>query len=97
MALQQQINIAPPPDEYNSRGRGVLAQPAATMRNTSASNVTELRWKAAQWRKHVAKSAPDDFLELMQRAAAELETEADRLEGRSQVGGIWNCWRRERY
>jgi hypothetical protein len=87
MAQQPLPNIAPPPDEYNSRGRGASMQPSATMRNHSTSNVTELRWKAAQWRKHVAGPGSGDFLELMQRAAAELETEADRLEGHAPLTG----------
>ena len=42
-------------------------------------NAAELRWKAAQWRKMATESGSDEFLELMQRAASELETEANSL------------------
>jgi hypothetical protein len=79
-------NIAPSPDEHNPYGRVASAQPSATMRNNTTSKATELRWKAAQWRKHDATGS-SDFIELMQRAAAELESEADRLEGHSPLVG----------
>ena len=87
MAQQHSLNITPSPDEYNSYGRAAPAQPSATLRNSGGAKVTELRWKAAQWRKHVAETGSTDFIALMQRAASELESEADRLEGHSPLTG----------
>ena len=86
MTQQLSLNTAPSPDEYTSYGRGAAAQPSAIMRNNTMSRATELRWKADQWRKHDATGS-SDFIALMQRAAAELESEADRLEGHSPLTG----------
>jgi hypothetical protein len=64
----------PSPDHYNPYANDVL-KPLSP-----ATPVEELRWKAEQWRKHASQAGNDDFLDCMQRAAAELDAEADKLE-----------------
>jgi|HubBroStandDraft_2_1064218.scaffolds.fasta_scaffold19244_3 hypothetical protein len=54
-----------------------------TMRNRNLSEITELRCKAAQWRRHAAETHQPDYVEMMDRAANDLEGEANKLERRA--------------
>lgn len=51
---------------------------------TNHSKITELRRKAAQWRKHAAETGSSNYIELMENAAQDLEREAERLERHEQ-------------
>jgi len=50
------------------------------MRNHNLAKATELRWKAAQWRKCAAETGLRNYIELMESAARDLESQADELE-----------------
>jgi hypothetical protein len=66
------------PSADNLYANDLPAQPSFEAKR-ARQNAAELRWKAAQWRKMAAESGSDEFLELMQRAASELEVEANSL------------------
>jgi len=50
------------------------------MLNRNLNRIAELRWKAAQWRRHAAETGSHSYAALMERAARDLEYEAERLE-----------------
>jgi hypothetical protein len=50
------------------------------MKNHDLAKATELRWKAAQWRRCAAETGLHNYIALMERAARDLETQADELE-----------------
>ena len=76
--LHWQTNT-PSPDRYNPYANDAAAGPLPSVEQ--GNPVEELRWKAEQWRKHASQAGNDDFLDFMQRAAAELDAEADKIEG----------------
>ena len=57
------------------------------MTNRDLPKTTELRWKAAQWRRYAAETNQPAYIELMDSAANDLECEANKLERHARFGG----------
>jgi len=55
------------------------------MTNRDLPRTTELRWKAAQWRRRAAETNQPAYIEMMDGAANDLECEADKLERRERL------------
>lgn len=55
------------------------------MENHHFRKATELRWKAAQWRRYAAETNQCNYIELMDGAADDLECEANKLERRARL------------